>query len=100
VSFRYFAIAYADHSKLQIMANITYFVALPFFRLEDGELAAGEPMESPSDWAALATARALASQLDNAGAVAFSRTGDPKIGAFADAEVLGRFGETLDELTL
>jgi hypothetical protein len=28
------------------------------------------------------------------GAVAFSRTGDPSVGEFEDAVVLGRYGET------
>lgn len=82
------------------MANVIYFVALPFFRLEDGELAAGEPMQSPNGYAALATARALASQLDNVGAVALSQTGDPGIDKFIEAEVLGRFGDTPDDLML
>ena len=82
------------------MANVTYFVAVPFFRLDDEELAAGEPMQCPSGYAALATAQAFASQPDNAGAVAFSRTGDPEMGAFADAEILGRFGVTPADLVL
>lgn len=82
------------------MANVTYFVALPFLRLEDGELSAGEAKEVQSGHAALAKARAMASQQEHVGAVAFSRTGDPEIGEFADAEILGRFGETPDELTL
>lgn len=34
-----------------------------------------------------------------AGAVAFSRTGDPKLGDFEDAVILGRYGETPSDLT-
>ncbi len=33
-----------------------------------------------------------------AGAIAFSRTGDPAIGDFEDAEMLRRYGETPDDL--
>lgn len=32
------------------------------------------------------------------GAIAFSRTGDPAIGDFDDAEILGRYRETPDDL--
>ncbi|MEW9310638.1 hypothetical protein [Labrys neptuniae] len=35
---------------------------------------------------------------DIVGAIAFSRSGDPDIGYFDDAEILGRYGETPDDL--
>ena len=34
---------------------------------------------------------------DNAGAIAFSRAGDPDIGEFDDAVILAKFGEVPDD---
>ena len=73
------------------MSNITYYVALGFERDEAGDIVALEPMESQSSSAAVARARSLAAT--KAGAIAFSRTGDPNAGEFADAVVLFRAGE-------
>ena len=80
------------------MANVTYFVALPFDRNDDGELVAGEAQDRQTASAAENLARRMAETA--AGAVAFSRTGDPATGEFEDAVVLREFGEvpTLDEL--
>lgn len=79
------------------MANMTYYVAMPFSRSEDGDLTAGEAIECPSHTAATRRAEVLARDPQNAGAVAFSRTGDPMIGEFSDAVVLKKFGEVPDE---
>ena len=76
------------------MAAVTYYVALPFMRGEDGELVAGEAQERQTAGAALREARRMAEVA--AGAVAFSRTGDPAIGEFEDAVVIERFGATPD----
>ena len=76
------------------MAAVTYYVALPFTRSEDGDLVAGEPAERQSAGAAIREARRLAATA--AGAVAFSRTGDPSIGEFEDAVVIERFGDVPD----
>ncbi len=73
------------------MADVTYYVALPFVRTEDGDLVAGEAQERQTASAALAEARRMAEKA--AGAVAFSRQGDPAIGEFDDAKVLQTFGE-------
>jgi hypothetical protein len=70
---------------------VTYYVVVPFDRDESGSLVAGEGQEAPSAFAAERKARALA--LQHAGAVAFSRTGDPAIGEFQDAVFLAQFGE-------
>jgi hypothetical protein len=75
------------------MSAITYYVALPFKRDEDGELVADIPRECPSPLNAIQTARRLAS--DSIGSIAFSRSGDPATGEFTDAVVLHTFGETL-----
>ena len=77
------------------MSNITYYVAIGFERDAEGELVALEPMESQTSTAAVARARSLAAT--KAGAIAFSRTGDPDIGEFANAVVLFRAGEVPDD---
>ncbi|MGA2793066.1 MAG: hypothetical protein ABSE69_05960 [Roseiarcus sp.] len=71
--------------------NVTYYVVVPFDRNEEGDLAAGDAQEATSARAAERGARSLADL--HAGAVAFSRTGDPSIGDFQDAVVLAQFGE-------
>jgi hypothetical protein len=72
------------------MGSVTYFVALPFGRDDEGNLCAGEAVEAPSELIARSRAARLAT--GNEGAVAFSRTGDPDIGEFAEAVVLVRYG--------
>ena len=62
---------------------------------EAGDLVALEPMESRTPAAAISRARSLASS--KAGAIAFSRSGDPDLGDFADAVVLFRDGEVLED---
>jgi hypothetical protein len=80
------------------MAKITYYVVLPFMRNDDGDLVAGEPIEAQSS--SSAKSRAAAAIGKYAGAVAFSRTGDPQLGDFDDAVVLGRYGDTPDDVGL
>ena len=78
------------------MGNITYYVAIGFRYDEEGELVALEPMEARSSAAAVSRARALAAK--EAGAIAFSRSGDPDIGEFADAVVLFREGDVPSDI--
>ena len=79
------------------MANVTYFVVLPFIHDTDGELVAEQAAEAPSEHSAMSRARAMIGR--KVGAIAFSRTGDPALGDFDDAVILGRYGETPDDLT-
>lgn len=79
---------------------VTYYVALPFVRTEDG-VAAGLAQEMPNERAAIRRAEALSRDPANAGALAFKRSGDPGMGNFDDATLLQSFGEVpknLDEL--
>lgn len=80
------------------METETYFVALPFVRNANGELVAGQAQRQPTAGAAEIEARRMAKT--SAGALAFSRTGDPATGQFEDAVVLQAFGEvpSLDEV--
>ena len=80
------------------MARQTYFVALPFGRDDAGNLVAGqgEECQRPS------TARMRAAGMVRtgaAGAVAFSRSGDPDLGEFEPAEILETFGLVPDDLS-
>ncbi|WP_454621339.1 hypothetical protein [Bradyrhizobium cenepequi] len=80
------------------MANITYYVALPFVQDERGELVAGNAEECQSAATALRRAEMMSRMPGNIGAVAFSRTGDPMIGEFGDAQLLRKFGNVPDDL--
>ena len=77
--------------------SVTYFVALPFIRTEEG-LAAGQGQECPTESAAIRRAETMAHNAANAGALAFKRTGDPNVGAFDDATILKTFGDIPDNL--
>jgi hypothetical protein len=74
-----------------------YYVALPFVHV-DGGLAPGEAVECPHEAAAIRRAQAMACNEAIAGAVAFSRRGDPSVGEFEDAVILKAFGEVPDDL--
>jgi hypothetical protein len=74
------------------MADVTYFVALPFVAADDGA-APGEAVECTSAAAAMVRAENLSRKEGIVGAVAFSRTGDPAVGEFNDAVVLRSFGD-------
>jgi hypothetical protein len=67
-----------------------YHVVVVFDLDGAGELKPGEAREATSADAAVSAARGLAAL--HAGAVAFSRTGDPATGEFEDAAILTHFG--------
>jgi hypothetical protein len=73
------------------MSAITYYVSMGFVRNEEGDLVALDPVESQTSSVAIAKARSLATK--NAGAVAFSRAGDPNLGEFEDAKLLWQCGD-------
>lgn len=81
------------------MADVTYYVALPFVIDDAGEPVAGTGEELQSPGAAMRRAETLSRQPGNIGAVAFGRTGDPAIGEFSDAIVLGQFGGVPSDLS-
>ena len=80
------------------MADVTYFVVLPFVRDENDELIAEDGVEAPSAFSAQRRAQAMLGK--KAGAIAFSRTGDPAIGEFQDAVILGLYGEVPGDLSV
>lgn len=72
------------------MASTTYYVVVPFNRDDEGTLVPGEAAEAPNGDRARRLAQGMAEK--NAGAIAFSRTGDPDNGEFGDAQVIAVFG--------
>jgi hypothetical protein len=76
---------------------VTYYVALPFARLENGGLAPGQAVECPHSAAAIRRADVMARSEVNTGAVAFSRSGSPELGEFDDAVVLKSFGDVPED---
>ena len=71
--------------------TVTYYVALPFVRTEEG-VAPGQAQEMSNETAAIRRAEA------NAGALACKRSGDPNMGNFGDATILKTFGEVSEDL--
>ena len=65
---------------------VTYYVALPFLKTEDGA-APGEAQEMPNQGAAIRRAEAMSRDAANAGALAFKRNGDPNMENFGDATI-------------
>jgi hypothetical protein len=81
------------------MADLTYYVALPFLQDDAGSPAAGAAEECQSSSAAIRRAEVLSKAAGNVGAVAFSRSGDPMVGEFGDAQLLKKFGDVPDDLS-
>ena len=71
---------------------VTYYVAIPFIPDAEGTLSPGEAVECPSATAAARRAMSLADKYG--GAIAFQRTGEPDVGEFKDAVILGKYGTT------
>jgi hypothetical protein len=81
------------------MADVTYYVALPFFADDTGVFIAGAAEECHSSTAARRRAEIMSRSEGSIGAVAFSRTGDPMIGEFNEARLLQKFGNVPDDLS-
>jgi hypothetical protein len=75
-----------------LMAEVTYYVALPILVRADGECYEGEGVECPSPSAAVREAEIMVRRPGIVGSIAFSRTGCLHLGEFDDAEELARFG--------
>jgi hypothetical protein len=81
------------------MADVTYYVAMSFAEDDCGAPVAGVAEECQSPTSALRRAEMLSRQPGNTGAVAFSRSGDPMIGEFGDAQLLRKFGHVPEDLS-
>lgn len=80
------------------MSEVTYYVALPFVPSDDG-IAPGEAIECFNPNSAVMKAEALSRRPGFAGAIAFSRTGDPATGEFGDAKLIRKFGDVPEDLS-
>lgn len=72
------------------MAQITYFAVQPFEKTDRGGYRILQPVPAQNGLQARRLAERLAVK---GGAVAFSRTGDPEAGEWADALILAVYGE-------
>lgn len=81
------------------MADISYYVALPFAEDDDGSVIAGTAEEFQSASTAIRRAETLSRAVGSIGAVAFTRSGDPMTGDFKDAVVLKAFGNVPADLS-
>ena len=81
------------------MPMVTYYVALPFTRLEGGGLAPGQEVDCPSLAAALQRAEAMSRAPANAGAIAFFRSGDPNLGEFTEDVLIRAFGDVPNDFS-
>jgi hypothetical protein len=81
------------------MADITYYVAMPFLLDDSGLPVAGAAVECQTSTSALRRAEILSRATGHIGAVAFSRTGDPMMGEFGDAKLLRKFGNVPEDLS-
>ena len=81
------------------MADVTYYVAMPFLQDDTGSPVAGAAEECQSSSAALRRAEVLSRAPGSIGAIAFSRSGDPMMGEFSDAKLLRKFGNVPDDLS-
>ena len=81
------------------MADVTYYVALPFLQDDSGSPVAGTGEECQSSSGAMRRAEIMSKAAGSIGAVAFSRTGDPMMGEFGDAQLLRKFGNVPDDLS-
>jgi hypothetical protein len=81
------------------MADITYYVAMPFLQDDNGTPVAGTAEECQSSATALRRAEMLSRTPGHIGAIAFSRTGDPMMGEFGDAKLLRTFGHVPVDLS-
>lgn len=80
------------------MANVTYYVAMPFLQDDTGSPVAGSAEECQNSSLALRRAETMSRAAGSVGAVAFSRSGDPMVGEFGDARVLKTFGQVPNDL--
>ena len=72
------------------MAEITYFVMVPF-KDAGGELVAEPAVQCPSERTAIAQARSAVAK-GAIGAIAFKRSGDPVLGEYGEAVLIGKEG--------
>jgi hypothetical protein len=69
---------------------------MPFIPMDHG-LAPADAVECPTEAAAIRRAEGMSRNAATAGAVAFSRSGDPNLSEFEDAMILKTFGDVPED---
>jgi hypothetical protein len=80
------------------MAEVTYYVALPFVAADDG-IVAGEAQECFNPNAAVMKAEALSRKPASSAPSPSAAAGTPATGDFGDAAVIRKFGDVPDDLS-
>lgn len=81
------------------MADVTYYVAMPFLQDDSGLAVAGAAEECQSPTIAMRRAETMSRMEGSVGAIAFSRSGDPMLGEFGNAKLLRKFGNVPEDLS-
>jgi len=80
------------------LSLVIYYVAMPSRYLDDGEIVGGESKECRNSTKVRSIAATMATDPNNCGAIAFSRTGDRAIGEFEDPVIIAQLGEVDEAL--
>lgn len=78
------------------MANVTFFVMIPFKRMKGG-IVAQAGVQCSSERSALSQARGAVSK-GAVGAIAFKRSGDPGLGEYGEATLICKEGDLPDSV--
>jgi hypothetical protein len=78
-------------NKMSAMAPKTFYVVQSFIRGKRGGLKAEQPIQAPSESAAILRAERIAES--KAGVLVFSQTGDPEMGDFDEPVFLASHGD-------
>jgi hypothetical protein len=78
-------------NEMSAIAPKTFYVVQSFIRGKRGGLKAEQPIQAPSESAAILRAERIAES--KAGVLVFSQTGDPEMGDFDEPVFLARHGD-------
>jgi hypothetical protein len=78
-------------NEMSAIAPKTFYVVQSFIRGKRGGLKAEQPIQAPSESAAILRAERIAES--KAGVLVFSQTGDPEMGDFDEPVLLARHGD-------
>ena len=78
------------------MANVTFFVIIPFKKMRGG-LVAQTGVQCQSERSAISQAHSAVSK-GAVGAIAFKRSGDPGLGEYGEATLICQEGEVPDSV--
>ncbi len=79
------------------MANVTFFVMIPFKKMRGGIVAQGGGVQCSSERSAMSQARDAVTK-GAVGAIAFKRSGDPGLGEYGEATLICQEGDVPDSV--